>query len=89
MRKRKTAVVCGIVLLTGSLTGCGWDKYNEPYRDAPRGATNDKPADVLTMPDGFSNIATKCDGSNRVYVIYKGDERYGSISVVPNDPRCK
>lgn len=41
------------------------------------------------MPDGFSNWASKCDGPNRVYTIYHGDQKYGSIAVVPNDPRCK
>ena len=41
------------------------------------------------MPDGFSNAATKCDHGNRVYVIYHGDNPYGTISVVPQDPTCR
>lgn len=47
------------------------------------------PAEILAMPDGFSNIATKCDPhGNRVYVIYHSDSPYGSIAVVPQDKSC-
>jgi hypothetical protein len=71
------------------LSSCGLDKATEPFKDAPRGAVNGDPADVLRMPDGFSNVATKCDGPNRVYVVFHGDKAYGSVAVVTNDPRCK
>lgn len=40
------------------------------------------------MPDGFSNLASKCDGPNRVYVIFHNDSAYGAVAVVANDPRC-
>lgn len=72
-----------------TLTSCGVDKATEPLKDADRGVTNDDPADVGRMPDGFSNYATKCDHGNRVYVIFKGDLAYGSIAVVPNAEDCK
>lgn len=76
------------VLATLALTGCS-DKAREPFQDAPRGTTNDHPADIINFPDGYSNVASKCDGPNRVYVIYKADDpTRGSIAVVPNDPRC-
>lgn len=71
-----------------TLTGCGSSKLTEPFQDAPRGETNNGSADVMTFPDGFSNVATKCDGPNRVYVLFKGDAVYGSVAVAPNDPRC-
>lgn len=78
------AVAVGAVL---ALNGCG--KMTEPFKDAPRtGVTNDKPADTVTMPDGFSNVATKCDHGNRVYVAYHGNNAYASIAVVANDPSC-
>lgn len=68
--------------------GCG-AKANEPFKDAPRsGNTNTTPADVVTMPDGFTNVASKCDHGNRLYVSYHGDAAYASIAVVPNDPSC-
>jgi hypothetical protein len=69
------------------VTGCG-EKYAEPYKDAPRGATNDSKADLITFPDGFNNVATKCDHGNRVYVTYHNDAPYGSITVVPNAKGC-
>lgn len=75
------------VALIVLLTGCG--KAAEPFKDAPRGETNNDPADVGRMPDGFSNYATKCDHGNRVYVVFKSDNAYGSIAVVPNAPDCQ
>lgn len=68
------------------LSGC---KATEPFKDAPVGERNVAPADTITMPDGFSNVATKCDHGNRVYVVFKSDAAYGSVAVVPNDPSCK
>lgn len=79
-----TAGVAAIILAS-----CGVGKQAEPFRDAPRGATNSAPADVIEMPDGFSNLATKCDHGNRIYVVFKGDDLYGSVAVSPQDPSCK
>jgi hypothetical protein len=77
-----------LMVMVLALSGC-MGKATEPFKDAPEGNRNTGPADTLTMPDGFSNVASKCDGPNRVYVLFKGDKPYGSIAVVPNDPRCK
>lgn len=67
--------------------GCG--KISEPFNDAPRSKVeNNAPADVVTFPDGFSNVATKCDHGNRVYVAFHGDNPYAAIAVVANDPTC-
>lgn len=84
MNRRVLALIAICVL---PLAACA-DKATEPFRDAPRSTTNDLPAEIITMPDGFSNVATKCDGSNRVYVVFHGDNTYGSVAVAPNDPRC-
>lgn len=79
-----------ILVVATVATACGsMGKMNEPYEDAPRGTTNQDRADTITFPDGFSNVATKCDHGNRVYVIFKGDAAYGSLSVVRDDPTCK
>ena len=75
-----------IVLLLVVLSSCA--KANEPFKDAPTSGRNDSPAQIIEMPDGFSNLAGKCDGQNYVYVVFHGDNKYGSIAVVPNDPRC-
>lgn len=83
--KRITAGIASVVMVLG-LSSCA--KMSEPFQDAPRGATNDSPADTITFPDGFSNAATKCDHGNRVYVLYHADSAYGSVAVVPNDPTC-
>lgn len=79
-----------IIITLASLiafVGCS-DKAKEPFHDAPRGTNNNDPADIFTMPDGFSNGSSKCDHGNRVYVIFHGDSGYGAIAVVPNDPSC-
>jgi len=83
-------LIITLVALSTLLVGCGYsvDKATEKFKDAPRGGMNDGPADIITMPDGFSNVSSKCDGPNRVYVIFHGDSTYGSVAVAPNDPRC-
>lgn len=87
MKKRVGIAAAIAALSVAALTGCG--KFVEPYNDAPVGSQNKAPADVVNMPDGFSNVATKCDHGNRVYVIYHGDEAYGSLAVMPAEPTCR
>lgn len=82
-------LVIGLVSGSMALTSCGMDKAVEPFRDAPRSnIRNSNPADIIEMPDGFSNLATKCDHGNRIYVAFKGDANRAAISVVPDDPSC-
>lgn len=91
MRISRTLTAAGTTaVLALTLTGCnvGGDKVNEPFKDAPRAATNSGAADIVTMPDGFSNVAAKCDGPNRVYVAFHKNSPYAAITVVANDPRC-
>jgi len=86
--KRKF-LLAGTLAAALTLSACGIDKATEQFNDAPRSdVENDNPADIITFPDGFSNVATKCDHGNRVYVIFKGDSAYGSVHVVPQDPTC-
>ena len=84
IRKHIAGALAAVMLV--STAGCA--KMTEPFKDAPRGETNNSPADLITFPDGFSNVATKCDGNNKVYVIYHADAAYGSVAVSPNDPAC-
>lgn len=81
----KAAVAGAATLALLGLAGC---KADEPYQDAPVGQRNTAPANVIEMPDGFSNVSGKCDGPNYVYVIFHSDSGYGSVAVAPNDPRC-
>lgn len=79
----------GIALVAGLLLLSGCAKFTEPYKDAPRsGHDNGSPADIVRMPDGFSNVATKCDHGNRVYVAFHNDKAFAAITAVPNDPTC-
>lgn len=85
---RTIAVALTSVLALTALAGCD-GKGTEPFKDAKRGVENSTPADTITFPDGFNNVASKCDGKNRVYVTFHGDKAYGSLAVVANDPRCQ
>lgn len=72
-----------------ALGGCDANsKGLQGYQDAKVSTTNKEPAEIGTMPDGFSNYASKCDNGNRVYVLFHADDVYGGITVVPNDPSC-
>lgn len=87
-RRRAAIAAATTVAALALLTGCS--KYSEPFKDAPRsGHDNGTAADLIRMPDGFSNAATKCDHGNRIYVAYHGDSKYASIAVVPADPTCR
>ncbi|WP_331732128.1 hypothetical protein OG613_47490 (plasmid) [Streptomyces sp. NBC_00015] len=86
--RRRIAIVGASAALALILAGCG-AKFTEPFKDAPRsGKENGAPMDLIRMSDGFSNVGNKCDGPNMVYVLYHGDNSYGSLSVVKDDPRC-
>jgi hypothetical protein len=87
-RVTRVAVVGGIALNLALLSSCDTGKVSEPFRDAQRGVTNSAPMDVIEMSDGFSNVGTKCDHGNRIYVVFKGDAEYGAIAVVTKDPTC-
>lgn len=78
------AALMGVLLLTG----CS-EKMKEPFRDAPLQGRNDAPAMAFTMPDGFSNGATKCLVPGiRVTTIYHGNSKYGAVTMI-QDPNCK
>ena len=88
MNRRTTAGLAAGAVALLALSGCA-GKASEPFKDAPEGQRNNSAADTMTFPDGFSNVATKCDHGNRVYVAFKGDKPYGALAVVPDDPTCK
>lgn len=92
---RKSKIVAGsaaVLLSVGALAACGdFQKALEPYKDAPVANRDETgPADLINMPDGFSNVAAKCDKGHgiRVYVVYHGDSSYGAVTAVP-DEKCK
>lgn len=82
--------VLAALAVAGLLASTGCSKIAEYGNDAPVKSRDDSPADVYSMPDGFSNVASKCDRyGNRMYVLYHGDSPYGSVAVVPADPSCR
>lgn len=87
---RKHAIIAAVAALAigalAFLSGCS--KYLEPFRDAPVNSHLTGPAEVATMPDGFSNWADKCDShGHRVFVAYHGDDNRAAIAVIA-DPSC-
>lgn len=81
-------IVVSALVVIAIFSGCS-EKAREPFHDGPRSeVVNDDESDVLEFPDGFSNVATKCDHGNRVYVVYRGDANRAAIAVAPNDPTC-
>lgn len=86
---RKLAIPAAALLLFAVVAGGCSAKTKERGQDSPVGQRNDAPADVINYPDGFGNVAHKCDGKgHRVYVLYHGDGGYGSVTVIP-DETCK
>jgi hypothetical protein len=87
--RKKVAALAGLVVLGGvATTGC-LNKTTEPWNDAPISRKDDSAAVVYSMPDGFGNVASKCDGyGHRIFTLYHADSSYGGVSVV-DDPACR
>lgn len=73
------------------LGGCSVvDKANEARGrgDAPVGAIDDRPKEVIQMPDRFSNVAHACDGhGHRVFVTTKSDNSRFMFAI--DDASCR
>ncbi|MGW7100340.1 hypothetical protein [Streptomyces sp. NPDC054838] len=87
-RPRLIALTAATLIGLASLTGCA--SLTEPWNDAPIEKKYDDPAEVYSMPDGFANVATKCDHhGNRIYTTRGADSGGGkAVAVVPKDPSC-
>lgn len=65
-------------------------KAVQQYNDAPTTGHNDNsPAEIINMPDGFSNVAFKCVNGHGIYVIFHQDKAYGAVAVVDHDSACR
>lgn len=84
MGRRRVAMIA-LAVPAALLAGCG--DATEEYNDADVAGNNDAPAMRLSFPDGFGNVAAKCDGPNMVYSSRVTAEGR-SVAVAPNDPRC-
>lgn len=78
----------GLALVTVAVVALAGCKATESFNDAPIAGKDDSPAEVFSMPDGFSNVASKCDGhGHRIFVAFHGDGAYAGIAVI-NDEAC-
>lgn len=91
MRVKLAAILAVTALLLG---GCLDAETSNDAPAVPSPVTG--PAEVLPMPDGFSNVATRCDGhGNRIYTVYRtwatgAYPAYGAVAVGPDtDGACK
>lgn len=84
--KRLVKVSAAVVVAAALATGCS-QAAREEFRDAPINGHDDAPAFIYNMPDGWSNIATKCSREgHRLYTTMNSNGR--AIFVLPNDPTC-
>jgi len=87
-RKRLTWAALAAVLAVIALVAAGCAKFTEPFKDAPTSGHNGSAAQVIEQPDGFSNMAEKCDGYGHLVVsVYHGGSPYGSVAII-TDARC-
>jgi hypothetical protein len=67
--------------------GCSGYNNARGKGDAPVGSSDDTPAQILNYPDGFPNVAIKCDGhGHRVFV--STHDKTDSQPTVVDDPSC-
>lgn len=72
------AVVMGLAACSQPDHGTG-DSPVEPVNQQDNRAPH-----IINMPDGFMNLAFKCNGKDGIYA----HTRAASPVVIPNDPNC-
>lgn len=87
MRFAKIAAwpLLAVALGSVALVACG-DEYDQERNDAGRIANLDSDAITISMPDGFSNVAAKCVGTDLLYAAKNTNGR--AIAVSPGHPWC-
>lgn len=93
MLKSKLYLTIPALIVGLSLSACGSDTHEdaEPTNSSKIDRT---PATVISMPDGFRNVATKCvpNTGMRIFVTSRGkgtsQSLPSSVSAV-EDPSCK
>lgn len=83
---RRAAVIAGAAIAALFLSGCS--SMTEPWNDAPVSYKDDGPAVIHSMPDGFANFASKCDGFGHRVFTTRGGEKAGKAVAVIADPKC-
>ena len=93
--KFRTLVIAGAML---AATSCSTEDLLGEFQDADVSGTDETPAEIILMPDGFGNLAAKCHGPNMVYSSKVSGSGFGAdtgsgsaraLTVVADDPRCQ
>ena len=86
-RNRKLFGLAGLVALGGLVAGCSqFDTVGEEFQDVRVEGRNSDPAMIIEMPQGYSNVAFKCNGTTGIYVTRNDNGR--AVAAVPNDSAC-
>jgi len=81
---RRLAAIATVAVLA---VGCSGYNNARGKGDAPVAGSDDSPAQIINMPDGFPNVATKCDGhGHRIFV--STHDKTDSQPTVVTDPSC-
>ncbi len=87
MRSSKKALASAVVAAGFTAAACSnTGTFGEEFRDTGVANRDDTPADIIQMPEGFSNVAAKCDGTSRVYVTRNDNGR--AVAVIADHPKC-
>jgi hypothetical protein len=84
MLTKKRYLAIALVPLAALLASCGDD--SQESNDAGKIANLDSDAIIISMPDGFSNVAAKCVGTDLLYAAINDNGR--AIAVSPGHPWC-
>lgn len=85
MSKSRKLMLTAVAALgiTATAAGCG-----EKFNDAPVDNYVNTPADVIEMPDQFSNQATLCVPQMDGKRMFVSSNDQGSRAVIVDDPNC-
>ena len=83
-------VAIGGVALVGVIALSSCAKFTEPFKDAHVSTRDNAPAEVGTMPDGFSNWAAKCVPGSHTLVITTshGSANRTAVAAVVDPHKC-
>lgn len=88
--QRQAAIMMIVVIIVAvlliALSGCQSYDNKRGRGDAPVGAIDDAPAEIVNMPDQYSNLATKCVHGHRIIAATDNTDRINTV--IPNDPTC-
>lgn len=85
--RRPAVAVAAAALTVAAVAGCSGYNDARGKGDAPVGHSDDSPAEILNMPDGFGNVASKCDGHGHRVFVPTHDKTDPPITVV-DDSSC-